>query len=208
LRLEGIRECSYCHGMKKLTILLMTGMLFLTQAVRPQDAAVEERLNKINGHVEDLLAAQKLQQERMAELAKELGNIRELAAKPAGNFASQDEMRKLAEKLQEIDQKRVADNEKILKEIEKLGRAGAVARTERKPQKSQPESGAIAGTIGGAEKGFEYVIESGDTLSTIAQAYGKKGIKITSDQILKANPGLKPNSLRVGQKIFIPATGP
>jgi LysM repeat protein len=208
LRLEDLRVCSYCHGMKKLTILLMTGMFSLTQAAWAQDAAVEERLNKINGHVEDLLAAQKLQQERIAELAKELGNIREQAAKPPGNFASQEEMRKLAEKLQEIDQKRVADNEKILKEIEKLGRAGAVARTERKAPKSQAEPSASAGTIGGAEKGFEYVIQSGDTLSTIAQAYREKGIKITSDQILKANPGLKPNSLRVGQKIFIPAAGP
>jgi LysM repeat protein len=28
---------------------------------------------------------------------------------------------------------------------------------------------------------------------------------VTTDQILKANPGLNPNSLKVGQKIFIPA---
>jgi nucleoid-associated protein YgaU len=191
--------------MKELTILLVAGMLSLTQAVWAQDAAVEERLNKINGHVEDLLAAQKLQQERIAELAKELGNLREEAGKKNGAFASQEEMRKLAEKLQEIDQKRVADNEKILKEIDKLGRAGAVPRTERRAQKSQPEPSAIGGTTGGAEKGFEYVIQSGDTLSTIALAYREKGNKITSDQILKANPGLKANSLRVGQKIFIPA---
>jgi nucleoid-associated protein YgaU len=193
--------------MKKTTILLVTGLLSMTQAVWAQDAAVEERLNKINGHVEDLLTAQKLQQERIAELAKELGNMREEAGKKNGGFASQEEVRKLAEKLQEIDQKRVADNEKILKEIEKLGRAGATARTERKAPKSQPESSASAGTTGGAEKGFEYVIQSGDTLSTIALAYREKGNKITSDQILKANPGLKANSLRVGQKIFIPAAG-
>jgi LysM repeat protein len=28
---------------------------------------------------------------------------------------------------------------------------------------------------------------------------------VTADQILKANPGLDPKSLKVGQKIFIPA---
>jgi nucleoid-associated protein YgaU len=190
--------------MKKLAILLMAGLLSLTQALWAQDAAVEERLNKINGHVEDLLAAQKLQQERIAELARELGNLREEAGKATSGFASQEEMRKLAEKLQEIDQKRVADNEKILREIEKLGRAGAVPRTEKKVQKSLPETKEKAGASGGAEKGFEYVIESGDTLSTIALAYQKQGIKITSDQILKANPGLKPNSLRVGQKLSFP----
>ena len=61
---------------------------------------------------------------------------------------------------------------------------------------------------GGAEKGYDYVIQKGDTLSIIALAYREKGIKITSEQILKANPGLKPNSLRVGQKVFIPAPQP
>ena len=60
---------------------------------------------------------------------------------------------------------------------------------------------------GGAtpEKGFEHAVASGDTLSTIAQAYKEKGIKVTVDQILKANPGLVPEKMKVGQKIFIPA---
>lgn len=57
---------------------------------------------------------------------------------------------------------------------------------------------------GGAEKGYEYVIQSGDTLSSVAQAYREKNIKVTVDQILKANPGLNANKLKVGQKIFIP----
>ena len=45
----------------------------------------------------------------------------------------------------------------------------------------------------------------GDTLSIIAKAYRDQGIKVTTDQILKANPGLDPKSLKVGQKILIPA---
>ena len=45
-------------------------------------------------------------------------------------------------------------------------------------------------------------------LSIIALAYREKGIKITSEQILQANPGLKPNRLSVGQKVFIPAPQP
>ena len=39
----------------------------------------------------------------------------------------------------------------------------------------------------------------------IIAAYKEKGIKITVDQILKANPGLKADKLRVGQKIWIPS---
>lgn len=48
-------------------------------------------------------------------------------------------------------------------------------------------------------------MKKGDTLSTIVQAYRDNNIKVTMDQILKANPGLKPERMRVGQKIFIPA---
>jgi len=52
---------------------------------------------------------------------------------------------------------------------------------------------------------YEYTIHEGDTLNAIAKAYSDQGVHITTDQILKANPGLKERSLRVGQKIVIPA---
>ena len=55
------------------------------------------------------------------------------------------------------------------------------------------------------EKGFEHVVQSGDTLLGIVQAYREKNIKVTKDQILKANPGLVAEKMRVGQKIWIPA---
>lgn len=47
---------------------------------------------------------------------------------------------------------------------------------------------------------YEYVVEKGQTLSYIAQ-----GFDTTVPKILAANPGLKPNALRVGQKLIIPA---
>ncbi len=47
---------------------------------------------------------------------------------------------------------------------------------------------------------YEYVVEQGQTLSLIA-----KGFDTTVQKILAANPGLKPNMLRVGQKLIIPA---
>jgi len=37
------------------------------------------------------------------------------------------------------------------------------------------------------------------------KAYKDNNINVTMDQVLKANPGLKPEKLRVGQKIIIPA---
>ena len=50
---------------------------------------------------------------------------------------------------------------------------------------------------------YEYVIEKGQTLTLIAQGFGT-----TVPKILAANPGLKPNMLRVGQKIIVPAEEP
>ena len=35
-------------------------------------------------------------------------------------------------------------------------------------------------------------------------AYRANGVKVTVAEVLKANPGLNPNKLRVRQKIYIP----
>ena len=190
--------------MKKILILLAVIALSITPTARAQDAAVEERLNKLAGQLEDMQTARVKLEKQIGELTREVFSLREEMSKPAGNFASQEELKKLAEKLQEVDQKRVADNEKILTTLEKLGKGGGT-KPSRPPSHRPPESPVGSGS---PEKGYEYVIQSGDTVSTIALAYREKGVKITSDQILKANPGLKPNSLRVGQKIFIPAPAP
>lgn len=50
---------------------------------------------------------------------------------------------------------------------------------------------------------YEWVVEKGQTLSLIAQ-----GFDTTVQKILAANPGLKANNLRVGQKLIIPAEEP
>ena len=47
---------------------------------------------------------------------------------------------------------------------------------------------------------YEHVVEAGQSLSFIA-----KGFETSVQKILDANPGLKANALRVGQKLIIPA---
>ena len=199
--------------MKRISFLLAAALFFGETILRADDAAVEERLNKLSGQIEDLLAAAAKQDKRFSALEKDLEIVREQAAMRGGNYASQEELSKLAMKLQEIDQKRVADNERIVKEIEKLGKAPASGTGGgRKPPKTSPpvddppKGGSNAG--GGAEPGFYHVIAPGDTLSTIAQAYREKGVKVTSEQILKANDGLKEKNLKVGQRIFVPSPKP
>jgi nucleoid-associated protein YgaU len=47
-------------------------------------------------------------------------------------------------------------------------------------------------------------VQKGDTLPAIAKAYREQGVKVTTTQILKANPGIDANKILIGQKIFIP----
>ncbi len=201
--------------MKRFSIFLFGCLLLMTPALQGQDAAAaaaaaraereEERYKRLNSAVEDLLAAQTEQQRRIAALTREVESLREQASKPTGNYASQEDLRKLAEKLQEIDKKREADKDLILEKIEQLGKSitGPTGGKGKKPP-AVPK-GDTGSSGASAEKGFEHIIASGDTLSTIAQAFREKGIKVTADQILKANPKLDATKLRVGQKIWVPA---
>jgi len=214
--------------MKTLSILVMTvtATLLARPVVRAQDAASEERYNKLAGQIEDLLAARNEQNKRIAELAREIESYREQAMKPQGNYASQDDLRRLAGQLKDVDQKREHDKELILKEIAKLGKTMSapvppVTPTNNTKKNSQTLSSTGASSAKDAkdtdtptaksdktntpDKGFEYTIKPGDTISVIVQAYREQNIKVTTDQILKANPNLKPEKLRPGQKIFIPA---
>jgi LysM repeat protein len=175
-----------------------------TVQLRAQEAAVEERLKQLNGYVQDLQEDKANQRKQIEALSKELQALREAQSQPNTSYVTQDELRKLAERVQEIDKKREADKELILKEIQQLGKAVANPPKVIKPKPVNVENPGPGG--GTADKGYEYVVQSGDSLSIIAAAYKEKGVKVTTDQILKANPGLKPEKLKVGQKIFIPGT--
>ena len=57
-------------------------------------------------------------------------------------------------------------------------------------------------TTGG--RGLEHTVQTGETLSQIVNSYRQKGVEVTVDEVLKANPGLNPAALKVGQRIYIP----
>jgi LysM repeat protein len=199
--------------MKRISILLLAAWLSGGLLARAQDAAVEERLNKLTEHIEILLAGKAEQDKRIAALVKEVEGLREQVGKPVGNYASAEDVRKLADVVKEVDRKRVADNEEIAKQIEIIAKAASGGgKSDGRPggKKKDAATGpsgkdGTSASTSGRESGFEHEIASGDTLSTIAEAYRAKGVKVTAEEILKANPGLKERSLRVGQKIFVPA---
>jgi LysM repeat protein len=179
---------------------------FSLAAARAQDDATQQQINKLNGQIQDLLDAQSVQAKRIDALEKEIGDLRD---KSTGTGATADpgDLQKLADQIQEIDKKRQADKELILKEIEKLAKVsgGPASSHKSSPAVSTTAVDNPAATATGPQKGYDYTIQRGDTLLAIAKAYRDQGIKVTTDQILKANPGLDPKSLIVGKKIFIPA---
>jgi len=195
--------------MKRISLSLLlvaTGFVF---SAFGQDAATEERLNKLSGQIEDLIASQRAQQKQLEALSKEIDSLREHANKPTATYATPDDLKKLADAIREVDRKRMEDAEKVAAQLGKLGKT--LASTPSTPPKREKTNSSNNSETTSTdkpakdEKGYPYTIQQGDTLSVIVQAYREKNIKVTSDQILKANPGLKADKLRVGQKIWIPA---
>jgi LysM repeat protein len=188
--------------MRKISLWLFI-FVFTTSLARAQDAATQDQIDQINGKVQDLLDAQAAQGKRIDALEKEISDMSDKSNQP-GDAANPDDLKKLAEQVQEIDKKRQDDNERILKELERLDKSMGVSPPSRKtaPSALTPSTGDA--TTSGPQKGYDYTIQDKDTLSAIAKAYRAQGIKVTTGQILAANSGLNPNSLVVGKKIFIP----
>jgi LysM repeat protein len=191
-------------SMKRIAVLIFGLALSATPAVPAQDAATEERLNKLAGQIDDMRANQEALTRKIELLAKELDGVRGKLDKPSGSYASDEDLKRLADAVKEIDRKRLDDYEKIRVELKNLGKSLSAPAPRAKPPSTISESPSVEKS-GTPDKGFEYQVKKGDTLNSIVQAYHDNNIKVTMDQILKANPGLKPEKMRVGQKIFIPA---
>src|SRR2546430_3479559 len=102
--------------MKHISFQLATACLANPHA-RSQDAATEERINQLNGKIEDLIAGHEAQRKVISDLRKEIESLREQQSKPTGNYASQEDLKRLAESVKEVDRKRMDDNEKLRSEI-------------------------------------------------------------------------------------------
>jgi septal ring factor EnvC (AmiA/AmiB activator) len=184
---------------KCLAPLLFMAVVCAVPQAPAQDSAVEQRLNEISGRIESLLESQEAQGRRISELTREVGQLREHANKPLPTYASQDDLKRLADAVREVDRKRLEDYEKIRAELQKLGRLikESTPALPKAPPQREPEREPAKSTT--PETGFEYVVQKGDTLSTIVKAYRDKNIKVTADQVIKANPGLNPDRIPVGK---------
>jgi hypothetical protein len=173
--------------------------------------------------VEGLIESQVVLRQQLSEAKTEILRLHEEIERNKVNpssFASAEEARELTKKLREIDEKRQSDRTLILEEIEtkkkqtvkevkELLQALPVAHDSPAPAKTtkpHPKEKKVEKVKEGPQS--EYEVQPGDNLSKIVAGLNKQGIKVTLDQILKANPGLKANTLYTGKKIIIPVAPP
>jgi LysM repeat protein len=197
--------------MAKISLWALT-LVFTASLAWAQDTATQQQLDKLSGQIQDMIEAQAQQSKRIEALDKEISDLRDKVNTPVANdYASHDELKKIADQISEVDRKRQADSDMIATQISNLAKAAAVAppppihHSSSTSTTSTPDgSGSGSDNTSTPQNGYYYPIKSGDTLSLIVKAYRDKGVKVTSKQVLKANPGLDPNKLLVGKKIFIP----
>lgn len=195
------------------SILFLGVFVALAQTPPPSPVELQEKVERLSGDVERLAQDNLALRNKLSAMADELSRAREEMAKLNANTGVHDEVARLAKKIQEVDEKRIEDNQTIATQIKKIAEnLKEAAKTEvRRPRPTVPDEPKETENRG-PEKGYEYVIQGGDTLSTVVYAYNKefksKGMKsISLQQVMDANPKVNWNRLQVGQKIFIPMPG-
>ena len=173
-----------------------------------------EQIRQLRGEMEELKGAYNLQIRKVIALETEVRTLRTanetLKRENALKFASNKSIDKLADKIMELDKNRLNDLDITNKQID------AILKTVKKLAAAPPATPRHNGNTNPVPADFkarEHVVQSGEFLSTILEAYnaafkaeGLSG-RVTQSQVLKANPGLDPNRLLVRQKLLIPLPG-
>jgi LysM repeat protein len=166
--------------MKKISLWVII-LVFTASLAQAQESATQQEMDKLSGQIQDLLAAT--------------------------DYVTHDELKKIADQISEVDKKRQDDSDMIATQISNLAKTAAGAPlppTHHATSTTKSPDSPNTDATSTPQNGYYYEIKQGDTLGLIVKAYRDQGVKVTKTQVLKANPGLDPNKLYVGKKIFIP----
>jgi septal ring factor EnvC (AmiA/AmiB activator) len=167
----------------------------------------EERYRRLSARIEELVASQALQQQQIAGLERGLRELSDQISRNNVNAATQESLRRLGEQIHKVDEARVADNKRVFDAMDELHKALKSAASTPPPRPAPSRSSTSSDGSANME-GYEYVVQKNDTLSGIVQAYRLNNIKVTAKAVMDANPNVKWEALKVGQKIFIPKPKP
>lgn len=142
------------------------------QAARQQLATrhTEERIHRLQGQVESI----EMENSRLMQELQQLRNT-------VNSYNSQ--ISQLNSSMKSLEAKQASEMNSLIKRVEGLLNKAVASRPAPKASRGP---------------GREHVVESGHTLSAIAQAYG------TTVKAIKSANNLKSDNIYVGQKLFIP----
>lgn len=205
---------------------LVAGMLAVTMSARVRaenvdPAVVGERIQRLTAAVESLELALASQKRQIDALANELYKVRDEMARQGDTLrqSSQrpwaDDLKKLADAISEVDRKRAADGEQVVRVLSDLKKAVASATDTPKPSRATARSTASRGGDGDKaaeappEKALEYVLESGQRLSEVVSSFNeeakRQGYKTLSvSQVMKFNNIKDDRRIRAGTKLLLP----
>ena len=207
---------------------LVANILWLPALVHAQDAQespaaaaagrenTEANFKQVNVKMELLEEALRTQQKRIGALVNEIHSLREevdrLKSKNE-SAATQESIKRLADKIEEVDKKRRDDNELVLAQLKAIGKGLAKPATAPKdpaPPSVNPKHDLPVSPTDDKppENGYTYKIKDNDTLVKIVKDLNAQGFKVSQKQIMDANPKVNWTKLRIGQPIFIPQPAP
>lgn len=161
----------------------------------------QERYKRMSAKIEDLENTIQTYNQQFQKLENEIHRLRNELAKAREAGSDSGALAEVRRKIELVDRAREADQENVMKQLAQL-RKDLVGTVTKPKANSAPAAPNVT------EKGLEYEIREGDTLNKLVIALNKQGVKVTQKQIEQANPGVNWNALKIGKKIFIPASPP
>jgi beta-glucosidase-like glycosyl hydrolase len=219
--------------------LMLAALSIASANLFAQDAATiaaqreaEERERRMTTMIERLQESNTVQQKRINDLINEVANVRRQLVEFENRYKNSQrdlvghsDIRKVYDKMAEIEKNRQADNELVKSQFVELKRildkppvivAPPVDkprdrdRADREDTKPREDVTPLPAPQDFTGEYFPYKIKDGDRLLQVISAFNDalkaegSTKKITLDMVKKANPKMNPNNLKVGSEIKIP----
>lgn len=185
-------------------------VLILKQTVQTQQEALDSLRLRIAA-----LETQNL------EARREIDTVRRANAALSRDLVTQEQLKALAAKLEQVDTNRRRDSERLVEAMKKIVDTPlpppvhhpAPERSPKRPpadaadaDSGKPDGKPAQPAVELPSESYQHVVKPDETLSEILIAYRKEyGLKTSIAHVVAANPGLNPNRLKSGKTIIIPA---
>jgi hypothetical protein len=182
-----------------------------------------EEFRRLQGEVADLRDAKTADQRRISELSRKVEQLQtalrsaeERTTMKLGDAITREDLKKVIDRISEVDERRENDRKVILEEFDKLAKALSkppisdspktrrqTSRDTEKEKEPEKEAAPVEGTF------YPHKVLPNQTFGEIVEWWNgslkKEGLPtVTTAQIKKANPKLDINRIYVGQEILLP----